>query len=268
MILRRLATALFNQNWGVVIAEVLIVIFGVYIGIWLGNWNETRGQRADAEASLADIESSMGRVLISIGERRALEPCRAALIPKLAALLTENGQEWPGAGGDASDTEGDTIGHWQNVPIPIRSWESTAWNTAITTGAAAHFDDRTFDRYADIFDGISHIRSWQEAELRLLGRLGHLNYAGPISPTDRRTALADLMELDMLSWYIAAASQQLQDFILEVPMTRPAAITPEQFEADLQVFEDLFTFVGDCMDETAYAPAVELRRRLVEEASP
>ena len=47
MILQRLATSIRKQDWFTVLIETLIVVLGVFLGIQLGNWNQSR-----AEASL------------------------------------------------------------------------------------------------------------------------------------------------------------------------------------------------------------------------
>tara|TARA_X000000950_G_scaffold243510_2_gene298994 strand:+ start:332746 stop:333525 length:780 start_codon:yes stop_codon:yes gene_type:complete len=52
MILRRLATSIRKQDWFAVIIETSIVVFGVYLGVQLGNWNSTRQQRVEYEQSL------------------------------------------------------------------------------------------------------------------------------------------------------------------------------------------------------------------------
>lgn len=47
MILQRLAQSIRKQDWFTVVIETLIVVFGVYLGIQLGNWNAA--QKAKAE---------------------------------------------------------------------------------------------------------------------------------------------------------------------------------------------------------------------------
>ena len=42
MILRRLATAFRKQDWFTVLIETLIVVFGVFIGLQVNNWNASR----------------------------------------------------------------------------------------------------------------------------------------------------------------------------------------------------------------------------------
>ncbi|MEH6743395.1 hypothetical protein [Hyphomonas sp.] len=53
MILRRLTTALRKQDWFTVVIETLIVVFGVFIGLQVNNWNVARGNRV-AEADFME----------------------------------------------------------------------------------------------------------------------------------------------------------------------------------------------------------------------
>ncbi|MEQ9316117.1 MAG: DUF6090 family protein [Henriciella sp.] len=63
MILRRLTTALRKQDWFTVLIETLIVVFGVFIGLQVNNWNEARAERVRADQYLsrirADLEADM-----------------------------------------------------------------------------------------------------------------------------------------------------------------------------------------------------------------
>lgn len=70
MILRRLATAFRKQDWFTVAVETLIVVFGVFIGLQVNNWNEARQDQAvaaqfelslitDAEIILSDAQAKI-----------------------------------------------------------------------------------------------------------------------------------------------------------------------------------------------------------------
>ena len=50
MILQRLATSIRKQDWFTVVIETLVGVFGVYLGIQLGNWNASRGERVEERA--------------------------------------------------------------------------------------------------------------------------------------------------------------------------------------------------------------------------
>ena len=67
MLLRRVTQHVQTQNWFAVFIDFLIVVVGVFIGIQVANWNETRQQQSltdhylqritdDLEANLMDIE--------------------------------------------------------------------------------------------------------------------------------------------------------------------------------------------------------------------
>ncbi len=63
MILRRLTTAFRKQDWFTVLVETLIVVFGVFIGLQVNNWNAARGERADAKVVLERLEQDFEQIL-------------------------------------------------------------------------------------------------------------------------------------------------------------------------------------------------------------
>ncbi len=70
MILRRLADAFRRQDWFTVAVETLIVVFGVFIGLQVNNWNEARQQAALHTTLLERLEE----------EFLSLEPVVADLV--------------------------------------------------------------------------------------------------------------------------------------------------------------------------------------------
>ncbi len=70
MILRRIATGIKNQDWFVVLVELLIVVVGIYIGLQVDDWNKEREDRQleiryleRLDADLAqDFESISGAI--------------------------------------------------------------------------------------------------------------------------------------------------------------------------------------------------------------
>ncbi|NQV87424.1 MAG: hypothetical protein HQ492_10150 [Woeseiaceae bacterium] len=59
MLLRRLGEALANQNWFVVIIEVLVVVIGIFIGLQVDDWNATRKDRIDERAFLQQLHTDI-----------------------------------------------------------------------------------------------------------------------------------------------------------------------------------------------------------------
>ncbi len=62
MILRRLTEAFRKQDWFTVAVETLIVVFGVFIGLQVNNWNNARQDRADEQRFLERLHPDIVRV--------------------------------------------------------------------------------------------------------------------------------------------------------------------------------------------------------------
>jgi hypothetical protein len=63
MILRRLVIALRKQDWVTVVIETLIVVFGVFIGLQVNNWNEARQERIETHSLLERLERDFEQLL-------------------------------------------------------------------------------------------------------------------------------------------------------------------------------------------------------------
>lgn len=50
MILRRMAEGIKTQDWGVVLVELVVVVFGIFIALQVDDWNKARQDRADEKA--------------------------------------------------------------------------------------------------------------------------------------------------------------------------------------------------------------------------
>jgi hypothetical protein len=59
MIINRLANGIRNQDWFVVIIEVMIVVVGLFIGLQVDDWNQARIQRLEEHQYLERLYSDM-----------------------------------------------------------------------------------------------------------------------------------------------------------------------------------------------------------------
>jgi hypothetical protein len=63
MILKKLVTAMFEQNWPQILLEILIVVVGIFLGLQVDDWNEARKDRNDEMVYLqrivADLDISL-----------------------------------------------------------------------------------------------------------------------------------------------------------------------------------------------------------------
>ncbi len=55
MILRRVSESLKNQDIGTLIAEVFVVVIGIFIGLQVDGWNSERKERIDEQLYLAEL---------------------------------------------------------------------------------------------------------------------------------------------------------------------------------------------------------------------
>ena len=92
MILRRLAEAIQQQNWFVVLLEVMIVVVGIFIGLQVDDWNQERLNRVNEtiylQEFLEDFEANRAQLKESIG---AFEE----ILDSITALLVQSAKDSP-----------------------------------------------------------------------------------------------------------------------------------------------------------------------------
>lgn len=71
MILRRLAESIRRQDWFTVLVEIVIVVIGVFIGIEMANWNESRIEQDQLSEQLEGLRAEMDSNLQRIAAHRA-----------------------------------------------------------------------------------------------------------------------------------------------------------------------------------------------------
>jgi hypothetical protein len=74
MILRRLTESLKEQNWTAIVIEFVLLVAGVFLGIQVANWNESRHEDERAQQALARLQGDLQADLRSIGLRSAFWP--------------------------------------------------------------------------------------------------------------------------------------------------------------------------------------------------
>ena len=80
MILRRLTEALRKQDWFTVVIETLIVVFGVFIGLQVNNWNAARVERDSEQVLLMRLQEETRSLLDTQEEELANNRPRLELL--------------------------------------------------------------------------------------------------------------------------------------------------------------------------------------------
>lgn len=89
MILRRLSTALRKQDWVTVVIETLIVMFGVFLGIQVSNWNEARQAHRQERAYLVRLSSDITESIEYFGAKHAQSVHRNTVVKTFIDALDD-----------------------------------------------------------------------------------------------------------------------------------------------------------------------------------
>jgi hypothetical protein len=119
MILRRLTTAIRKQDWFTVLIETLIVIFGVFIGLQVNNWNEARVERNSEQALLLRLAEETRSLLDTQKKELASHKPRTELLTEAHSVMFSLAPSRP-----LTDDEcwALLISHW--VPSPTEALPS------------------------------------------------------------------------------------------------------------------------------------------------
>ena len=98
MLLRRVMSHVQDQNWTAVAIDFVIVVFGVYVGIEVSNWNERRAEAQRGQEYLERIEADLNYNLQALHDRKVfwvdvVEEGRRALAYAERGELSE-GSAW------------------------------------------------------------------------------------------------------------------------------------------------------------------------------
>lgn len=134
MILRKIGEGIRRQDWFVVFIDILIVVFGVYIGIWLGNIQAARLQNAETNQALVALRSELQSDLVRLDEIIAIQTKRVSDQDRMISL-------WSGDEGDDG-----------SVAVILQTWlkdnstffpNKSAYSTMQNGGYLASLPDET-----------------------------------------------------------------------------------------------------------------------------
>jgi hypothetical protein len=150
MILRRLATALREQNWFTVVLEILIVVVGIYIGLQADAWMSAKQDRALEVEYLERLVSDMEESIVAQRELIQTFDKSNASIDYIAQLLRS--RTFEGADKDRLILGLNSVG-WVARPatnmVTVREMQSTG-NISLIRDVSVRTAIGQFERsYAD-----------------------------------------------------------------------------------------------------------------------
>lgn len=94
MLLRRLTQHVKDQNWFAVALDFLIVIFGVFIGLQVSNWNAANAERASERQLLSQVQSDVvAAMTLKIAWLAEMEAHRKSLIAAVDVIQNKPEQQ-------------------------------------------------------------------------------------------------------------------------------------------------------------------------------
>ena len=135
MILQRIATSLKKRDWGTVVLEILIVVIGIFIGLQVDDWNQSRKDRIDEQLFISKLHGDIILAEDLSGRRRDRRLGRLeSMITAADVLFARTGLEV------LSDEEckGVSTTHYFNLNIP----ELLSISELMGTGRMSIIQDR------------------------------------------------------------------------------------------------------------------------------
>ncbi|MEZ6000168.1 hypothetical protein [Hyphomonas sp.] len=149
MLLRRVMEHVKAQNWTAVAIDFVIVVFGVFIGIQLGNWNQSRADASlerdflakivvDLQSDAQNLQSGIDMADINVRaayytlDQAGLAPASTITLPVDVAVIP-GGQLDVAAPADMSDEDKRHL--WALAVVRLYPGQSsTAFDTLMATG--------------------------------------------------------------------------------------------------------------------------------------
>ena len=162
MILRRLTQHVREQNWVAVALDFLIVVIGVFVGLQVSNWNETRAEQTRLDRYVDELQLDLA------AEREEMQHVQQIAIERFAALsyLLDEAIGW------SLPTSIDRFGEdFQVDPMPEFEVEpgQAVFNETLTL--------ETFDGQRHTFDALTNTGEFQLFNRRPIARDLRAHYA-------------------------------------------------------------------------------------------
>jgi hypothetical protein len=153
------------HGWREFAGEVGIIVVGVLIALSAEQWVESRHWHEKLAAAKEGIDLELNTQLDYSEEVMGLSRCAPLFVDALEAAILRHDS---GAIGKLHDTQ---------PPFVPRPWRSTAWQSAMSTQVADHFERGELAQYAFMSNSFEDIRRAQESILNdfadaTTGRLG------------------------------------------------------------------------------------------------
>lgn len=182
--------------------ELLIVVAGVLIALWLQQWVEQRRAIAAMHNAEDAIHDEVRAALESVVWRQAISQCHLDRANLLKAGLTGTSDQWPGLT-ESALVVGKPAGRL-SAPVtvpgvynrPYDTFTTSAWTSALATGALEPMDRKRFGQLVAIYDEIQLLLRNRELEDRAATQLAPLAFPIRLTSEIRAELIESLYDID------------------------------------------------------------------------
>lgn len=182
--------------------ELVVVIAGVLIALWVQEWADRRRAMEDMGAAEEAIHAEARAALTQLIWREVISKCHIERAEKLKSMLLAGGNQWPGITENAllrislSEATGIQTVVPGVYPRPFDVPTTAAWDSALATGALAPMDRQRFGRLVELYTQIEFLKDNRGREDRAAATLSGLSLPQQITPDTRTRMLQALYEVD------------------------------------------------------------------------
>lgn len=195
-------TAERKRTIGHWLMELVIVVAGVLIALWLQQWGEGRKANADMKAAEASVHEEARGSLENLLWRQAINQCHLDRAGLLKRMLLSGSGRWPGLKENTLLRE--DIGQATGVQLvmpgvyarPNETYTRAAWTSALATGALAPMDRDRFAKIAALYAQIEYLSVIHDHEDRAASVLSALTVPQDMTADTRTRMLQALYEID------------------------------------------------------------------------
>ena len=119
VLLNRIAAHLREQNWFALVAELLIVVSGVFLGLQAANWKEERQEREDEEHLLTRLQAETAMLLEAVREEREVLQRKVDLFAQAQTVIFTSAKLRPLTPAECSAVAGSHIYRRESDQLPI-----------------------------------------------------------------------------------------------------------------------------------------------------
>lgn len=233
------------HGWREIVWEIFIVTIGVFIALVVQQWSENRARKSD----LRDAKQQM---LVEMRDDNLPQAfARVAMAPCLDARLNAIAN---GADSNVSRAEiHRLVGEFEP---PVRTWDSDAYDAAVSSGALNHEGPQELMRWAAIYRVLPILRTAGTEEGQLIGDLAVLQDDHlPLTVEERSEIVRTTHRLERENGNMSTIGQ------LVIGLSKSAGVEMHASQKSA-ILNDLRTAYGSCVRDPDTLPALEEDKEL------